>query len=168
LSINSTTQMPYNYSWDSDMTLTRVEQERFFFSWSVFGAVIGLIISIVFLVIAIMLRRRMCSEYPVPATHCPSFTLCDGNTRTYDEVREGCCQYTPYITIDNLHQVTGPKKELHYLCRDVTGLTDVAPEAHPRRLGANTKCRSSGILGTKADSICTTAALEEHIYEVVE
>jgi hypothetical protein len=133
----------------------------------VFGAIFVLVTSIVFLVIAIMLRRRMCSEYSVPATRCPNFTLCDGNTRTYDEVKEGCCQHTPYITLDNLHQVIGPKKELHYLCHDVTGLTDVAPEAHPLRPTANTKCRCSRLLGTNADAIYTTAALEEHIYEVV-
>jgi hypothetical protein len=166
--INSTTQMPYNHSWDSNMTLTSAEHARSVFSWNVFGAVFGLTTSIVFLIIAIVLRRHRCSEYSVPGTHYFNFKLCDGNTRTYDEVREDCCQHTPYITIDNLHQITAPKTELHYLCNDVTDLTDIAPEVPPRRLTANTTCRCSGLLGTNVDTFCTTEALEEHVYEVVE
>jgi hypothetical protein len=138
------------------------------FSWNVFGSVFGLITSIAFLVTAIMLRRRRCSQSSVPATHDSNFTLCDCNTRTYDEIREGSCQHTPYITIDTLHQVTAPKTELHYLCHDVTGLTDVVSEVPPWRRTADTMCRCSGLLGTNADTFCTTAALEEHVYEVVE
>ncbi|PNF37308.1 hypothetical protein B7P43_G00444 [Cryptotermes secundus] len=167
-SINSTTQIPYDHSWDSNMTLTSTEHARPVFSWKVFAAVFGLIISMVFLVIAVMLRRRSYCEYSVAATHCPNCMLCGGDTRTYDEVREGCCQHTPYIIVETLHQSTAPKTDLHYLCRDVTGLTDVAPEVPPRRLTADTTYRCSGLLGANVDTFCTTAALEEHVYEVVE
>jgi Leucine-rich repeat (LRR) protein len=166
-SINSTTQMPYHHSGDSN-NLTSVEHASPGFSWIVVGTVCGLITSIVFLFIAIVLRRRRGSEYSVPATHCSNFTLCDCNTRTYDKVREDRCRHTPYITTENLHQVTALKTELHYLCHDVTGLTDAAPEVSPWRLTSNTTCRCSGLLGTNVDTISTTAALEEHIYEMVE
>jgi hypothetical protein len=161
-SISSTTQKPYNHSWDSNMTLANVEPARSVFSWYVFGAICALVVSIVFVVIAIRFRRRAGSECSVPATHC-----CDSNTRTYDKVCEDC-QHIHYITIDRLHKVTGPKTELHYLCRDVTNLTDAAPEVSAHRRTASSKCICSGFLETNVDTLSTTEVFEGHVYEVVE
>jgi hypothetical protein len=166
-SISSTTQMAYSHDWDTNMTVINAEPERSVFTWNVLGAVFFLIISIVFVVIGIRFRRRMGSEYSVPASYCCSFMLFDHTDRTYDYVSEDC-QHSHYIAVDECHKGTEPKTEHHYLCRDVTGLEDAAHELPACRLTASTKCRCSRYPETSAETVCATADLEEHVYEVVE
>jgi hypothetical protein len=149
------------------MTAINAEPERSVFTWSVFGAVVVLVISIVFVVIAIRFRTRMSSEYSVPALHCCSVMLCDHIDRTYDYVNEDC-QHSHYIAVDECHKDTQQKTEHHCLCRDVTGLADAAHELPERRLTVNTKCRCCRHAETSAETVCATANLDEHVYEVVE
>jgi hypothetical protein len=135
--------------------------------WIISGAVCLLVVIIVLLALITRVCRRQDIEGSVPATHYFKFQFRNSERGAIDKVNENYQRFR-YIRFASLHKIMSQKPDLHYLCRDVTNLTGMAPEAPAHRKLENESSESSGVLETDLDTLCTRVNIDGHVYEVVQ
>jgi len=161
-SMQFTTQTPR-----SNLNVIEVKDRSPSFSWYLFVAIGGLIVSVVIVMVTVGMLRSMKMEGSIPATHSFTFTSGNDGHRTYEKVTQDC-HYLEFSNFDNLHKDTGQKTELHYLSRDVTKLTCDKSEMPADRNKEAASCTSSGIVEANIDMLHMALNHEAHIYEEID
>jgi len=135
--------------------------------WIIFGFVCVVVVIIVVVSVVVILRvcKRRDFNGWVLATHYFNFHSGSSNPETnnkVDKVDENYKNFR-YISLGSLEKLTQPKKDLHYLCRDVITLPGMSAQGQ-RETGS---CCCSVILEKNVATGCKNEDHEEHVYEEV-
>ena len=131
----------------------------------VFGVVLVLVVIIMAGAMTVVILR-VCKQQDlggsVPATEYFNIHFGNNNQDTDNKVDEN--KKFHYISLGSLEKHKRPKKDLHYLCRDVTTLHEVSDQGQPE----TASCLCSVILERNISTGRKNWNLEEHVYEEVK
>jgi hypothetical protein len=168
-SSTTTTEIPDALSQNPRAVLAKAPVTSFSM-WIIFGVVCVLVLIIVAVSVVVILRvcKRRDFNGWVLATDYFNFHFGNSNPETnnkvdkVDKVDENYKNFR-YISLGSLEKHIQPKKDLHYLCRDVITLPGMSAQGQPE----TGSCCCTVILEKNVDTGCKNGDHEEHVYEEV-
>jgi hypothetical protein len=158
-----TTEIPNDTSQEPNVAFTKASLSNSSI-WIVLGVVFVLVVIIVAGAVFVILRvcKRQDVDGSESATHYFNFHFIKSNPEPYNKVSENS-RRCGYVSLGSLQKLMAPKKDLHYLCHDVTTVPGMSPQGQLE----TSSCSCSVILETNKTTVCKNLDLEENVYEEV-